>query len=96
MIKSKDSKKPHHNPIYDYLPMRCPLCIKVQKVSRIFKNAYQLLYHLKTVHEKDPHVSSDVNVHEIKLAISGMMTAHQGKMLINYPRIETRYRRIRL
>ena len=78
----------------DYAEVR--FARKVQKVSRIFKNAYQLLYHLKTVHEKDPHVSSDVNVHEIKLAISGMMTAHQWKMLINYPRIETRYRRIRL
>lgn len=96
MSKSKDSKKPHAHPLYDFLPLRCPKCIEIQKVSQIFENAYQLLYHLTTVHENEQLTTSNISVHEIKLAISGVVTAQQWKMLINYPKTETKYRRIRL
>ena len=68
------------NPIYWLFPLLCPLCLEIQKISRVYKKPYLLLYHLTTEHDRQDEISAGISIFEIKLAISGIATANQLKM----------------
>lgn len=74
------------HPIYDDIPLLCPYCLQNQKISRVFKKPYILLYHLTTVHNKEDEISAGISLFETKLAISGVATAHYMKMFFDFPK----------
>jgi len=74
------------NPIYWLFPLLCPLCLKLQKISHVYKKPYLLLYHMTTEHSKEDEINTGISIFEIKLTIGGIATAHQLKMFFDFPK----------
>ena len=72
---------PYH-PNYITFPLRCPICIKIQKISKVFKSPYALLYHLTNTHNSEDELLADVTANEVHQIISTLVKAIQLKMLL--------------
>ena len=80
--KSKIDKTLSLRPTFTVFRTRCPICLILNKKSKLFTTLYHVQFHLST-HSSDDESSSGISISEIKNMISQIAQGIQWGMILN-------------
>ena len=64
------------------LPLRCPICKKINRASKKFSSPYALMYHLTNVHDHQDEIISNISIDQVRNVARAITKACEWKILI--------------
>ena len=67
---------------YVQLPLLCPTCKKINRISKKFRSPYALMYHLTNVHDRQDEMVSNISIDQVRNVARAITKASEWNILI--------------